>query len=381
MNNLALQTVADTPAPTDEQIETRSTQHLLDYWRSLCGTRAFPSMAYFNIETVPSVVQHSFLLDLSASQDNPVFRFAGGSLIEACGTNLADQSMSALSSIAMLNGVRDNYRLVVAEARPIEFSGDAINAKGEAGKYRGVLLPLSEDGKSVDCVVGTVNFKLTNDEAVVFDARALSDSLMRCRAIADDFKAAESRSHKTLYRALASAYAFYFESQTNPEAYQDLLTGSGLTVQERAPFQPVIKLIFGIDYDKTRVSEYAAALSYAERCGQRAESIGVFIEKHEGGIKGCVAAERSQRRVSKGDTSNRLENAKKVLRKAAAIAEISGESVPEIEEEFVVMIARRSESGSGLEVIQIMDEKPSAMEGIVKRAARQARKDAKSQRA
>ena len=90
----------------------------MDYWRSLCGTRAFPSMAYFNIEAVPSVVQHSFLLDFSRGMDDPVFRFAGATLTEECGRELSELMLSDSIEIGMLAGVRDNYRLTIAEAQP-----------------------------------------------------------------------------------------------------------------------------------------------------------------------------------------------------------------------------------------------------------------------
>ena len=44
-----------------------------------------------------------------------------------------------------------------------------------------------------------------------------------------------------------------------------LIADAGLVVQERAPMTPVVKLVFGPDYDKTRLTEYAAVLSHAHR--------------------------------------------------------------------------------------------------------------------
>ena len=38
-----------------------------------------------------------------------------------------------------------------------------------------------------------------------------------------------------------------------------------MKAQARAPMTPIVKLVFGADYDKTRLTEFAAALSYAER--------------------------------------------------------------------------------------------------------------------
>ena len=49
-------------------------------------------------------------------------------------------------------------------------------------------------------------------------------------------------------------------SKEEPEEYNELIEDSGLTVQDRAPMTPIVKLVFGHDYDKTRLTEYAAVL-------------------------------------------------------------------------------------------------------------------------
>ena len=51
----------------------------------------------------------------------------------------------------------------------------------------------------------------------------------------------------------------------NPQEYAELLEESGVKAQARAPMTPIVKLVFGIDYDKARLTEFAAALSYAQR--------------------------------------------------------------------------------------------------------------------
>src|SRR3546814_20926425 len=59
---------------------------------------------------------------------------------------------------------------------------------------------------------------------------------------------------------------------------------------------PVVKLVFGIHYDKTRLTEFAAVLSYAARNGVNAGHLQPLLEGYEGGLKGVVATERSARR-------------------------------------------------------------------------------------
>ena len=67
-------------------------------------------------------------------------------------------------------------------------------------------------------------------------------------------------------------------------------------MQPRAPLTAVVKLVFGADYDKTRLTEYAAVLSHARRVGVPAGALTEFLEGFEGGIKGVVKAERDAKK-------------------------------------------------------------------------------------
>ena len=66
---------------------------------------------------------------------------------------------------------------------------------------------------------------------------------------------------------------------------------------------PVVKLVFGADYDKARLTEFAAALSYAQRQGSPQAGSKHSSSKQPGGLKALVAAERQARRPdAKADT-------------------------------------------------------------------------------
>jgi hypothetical protein len=114
---------------------------------------------------------------------------------------------------------------------------------------------------------------------------------------------------------------------------------------------PIVKLVFGIDYDKARLTEFAAALSYAQR-----QEIGVgafqdYIEKQPGGLKALVAAERQARRPEpKADTKGEVARAK--LRAAAPI---SLTDVPAADE-FAVVITRRNADGTHEPIAIVEDE-------------------------
>jgi hypothetical protein len=168
----------------------------------------------------------------------------------------------------------------------------------------------------------------------------LADRLAVARESADAVKSADGRSRAALYRALGEAYDFALAAEADPADYVELLEDAGLKAQDRAPMTPIVKLVFGVDYDKTRLTEFAAALSYARRQDIALGAMQALLEQFEGGLKGLVAAERRERRPQSRPDSG--EKARAVLRSAAPVgyAEIdAGEA------EFVLLVARRDGEG------------------------------------
>ena len=92
------------------------------------------------------------------------------------------------------------------------------------------------------------------------------------------------------------AYDFARRRRRVPDDYAELLDDAGVKAQARAPMTPIVKLVFGADYDKTRLTEFAAALAYAERVRDRFRRLPAVRRRLDGGLKGLVAAERKARR-------------------------------------------------------------------------------------
>jgi hypothetical protein len=198
-------------------------------------------------------------------------------------------------------------------------------------------------------------------ELILDENAGLADRLWAARETAETVKAGEGRTRASLYRALSLAYDFAVAAQQNPEEYAELLEESGVKAQERAPMTPIVKLVFGVDYDKARLTEFAAALSYGQREQLQLGAFKEFIEKYPGGLKGLVAAERQARRPEpKADT--RGEKARARLRSAPAM---SLSQIP-ADEEFAIVITRRSADGSH-EAVAVVDD-----EALIERAIRKA---------
>ncbi|MES2326066.1 MAG: hypothetical protein V4499_01875 [Pseudomonadota bacterium] len=196
--------------------------------------------------------------------------------------------------------------------------------------------------------------------SVALDADAgLADRLWAARETAETVKAGEGRTRAALYRALSLAYDFAVAADANADDYAELLEESGVKAQARAPMTPIVKLVFGIDYDKARLTEFAAALSFAKRQSVDVAGFEKFIEQHAGGLKALVAAERAARRPDASpDTKGDIARTRLRAAPALSLADVSAT------DEFALVITRRGADGR-YEPVALVDD-----EALVERAIR-----------
>jgi hypothetical protein len=232
------------------------------------------------------------------------------------------------------------------EVAPLASPAETVEIGGIGEAPEAAVVHFSwEDGPLADVGAGEL-------PVVELDVNAgLADRLWAARETADAVKAGEGRTRVALYGALSLAYDFALAAQQNPEEYAELLEESGMKAQARAPMTPIVKLVFGIDYDKARLTEFAAALSYALRQDITLGGFQALIEKQPGGLKALVAAERQARRPeSKPDTKGDIARAR--LRN---VPTISLADVP-ADEEFAVVVTRRGADGHHEPVAIVEDE-------------------------
>ncbi|MGX7927637.1 PAS domain-containing protein [Tsuneonella sp. HG094] len=169
----------------------------------------------------------------------------------------------------------------------------------------------------------------------------LYDCLAEARELALAASSCEDRSRTALYAAVGRAYDFSLAAQAEPEEFAEIMEDSGLTMQDRAPMTPVVKLVFGADYDKTRLTEYAAVLTHAHRVGIERGTLADFLGKADGGLKGVVQAERAFRRADDGEVPARETPREALARKLRAIAPLGFEDIDAEGEEFALVMIRR----------------------------------------
>ncbi len=436
--------------------ERRMHVRAYNYWVSLLDGRDYPSIEDLEPADLVDFAPHSILLDFTAGRENPATPYIGAAVRQEC--DLADEvaTIADVPSRSLLSRLTDHYMEIIANRAPVGFEAEFENQRSENICYRGILMPFSSDGDTIDFIYGVINWKkvaesrsmgsvniaaapaatepgtddeplertevadpvepleidevaqaeeplelterieagrpepsstgFANDLADVapgvsplwpteddgddhlappsLDADAgLADRLWAARESVEDVRAAEGRSREALYRALAFAYDFALASKAEPEDYAELLEESGVKPQARAPMTPIVKLVFGIDYDKARLTEYAAALAYADRQAVELGGFLAFIEAQAGGLKALVAAERQARRPEpKADT--KTERAREQLRSATPL---TLEAIAS-EEEFALVLTRRSSAGVHEAVALVED--PALVERAIRRVGR-----------
>ncbi|HEV8407508.1 MAG TPA: hypothetical protein VGQ34_06190 [Sphingomicrobium sp.] len=428
--------------------ERRMHVRAYNYWVSLLQGRDFPSIEDLEPADVSDFAANSVLLDFTCSRDDAAIPYIGGAIREECGLSEDARTISDVPSRSLLSRLTDHYMQIIANRAPIGFEAEFANQREETICYRGILMPFSSDGDTIDFIYGVINWKrqgeeqptaaelpviefvlpadqyeeetleltealddetleLTDiaglpevepealapdtleiggidvapdigvvhfswedgpladvDEAELpqleLDENAeLADRLWAARETADAVKTGEGRTRAALYRALSLAYDFALSAQENPQEYAELLEESGMKAQTRAPMTPIVKLVFGIDYDKARLTEFAAALSFALRQEIALGGFQDLIEKQPGGLKALVAAERQARRPEpKADTKGEIARARLRTAVPISLADVSAE------EEFAVVVTRRGSDGRHEPVAIVEDE------ALVERAIR-----------
>ncbi len=380
--------------------ERRMQVRAYNYWASLLADRAYPSVEDLDLDRAGDFGPHSVLLDFTAGIENPAIAFLGDRLRAESQIDPDVQYISQIPGRSLLSRLTDHYLQIIANRTPIGFEAEFVNDRAVTIMYRGILLPFSSDDDTIDFILGVINWKeavpadeeeelqLSVDQAmrsaapltapmplwadgpdsghIVSDATPgfaafdqleeldpadaapsapdedadLADWLAAARETAERAIAADSRSRSALYQAVGKAWDFALVAETQPEAFAELLEDAGLSVQERAPMTPVVKLVFGANYDKTRIAEYACVLSHAREEGVARGELSAYLDRYPGGLKGLVKDARARRRPrARADMTDTTLDALRRAHPAVILEHDAGDA------EFVVLIARTMPGG------------------------------------
>ena len=261
-----------------------------------------------------------------------------------------------------------------------EGAGQSANKRGKSSGWNIVQQPkrrsgpvrepsfLSLHSMSVSEKAPNLGTSDENAQSISNDtgAMVLEHLVAEARAFATNYCVMKARTRKALYAALGRTYDLTFYADSEPEAYSRLIKDAGLTIQDRAPYTPIVKLVFGADYDKTRVAEFAAAIVYGRSKSLPFGSFSGFLDEFDGGLKAVVSLERLMRhddRAPAGNTRHKLRQAIDCKLREISIQTWSNLSADG--DEFTLLLARRLPNGS----VALVGEVPSDI-ALLEKAAR-----------
>ena len=135
-------------------LEQRLVLRLLSLWRDACGFERFPSFDRMQAARIDDIWAHRFVIDLSGV---PTFRELGEDFAAHTDGSLLERPVEDAPADTLIGHALTSLADVVKREVPISRGGRFINANGTEVLFRSIILPLSEDGKSVDTLFGAAN--------------------------------------------------------------------------------------------------------------------------------------------------------------------------------------------------------------------------------
>src|SRR5690242_14154742 len=139
--------------------ERRMHVRAYNYWVSLLDGRDFPSIEDLEPADVTDFAGNSVLLDFTCGRDNPAIPYIGAAIREECGLTEDTRNIDDVPSRSLLSRLTDHYLQIIANRAPIGFEAEFANQREETICYRGILMPFSSDGETIDFIYGVINWK------------------------------------------------------------------------------------------------------------------------------------------------------------------------------------------------------------------------------
>lgn len=134
--------------------ERRIVWKLLHYWEERKGDRNFPSLDDIDADVISELWPHCFVLDTLSQGPAPYFLYLGPKLARLAGVFLSGEQQWTKT---LLDKAVQNYRDTVTDEKPILSEEHLSIYDGSKIVYRSVLLPLSDDGETINFILGAAS--------------------------------------------------------------------------------------------------------------------------------------------------------------------------------------------------------------------------------
>ena len=147
--------------------ERRMHVRAYNYWCSLLDGRDYPSIEDLDPGNIQDFGPHSVLLDFTEGSGNPATAYIGTAVRQECGIGEEVCTIADVPSRSLLSRLTDHYMQIIANRAPVGFEAEFVNQRNNSICYRGILMPFSSDGDTIDFIYGVINWKEVADSAAV----------------------------------------------------------------------------------------------------------------------------------------------------------------------------------------------------------------------
>jgi hypothetical protein len=145
-------------APIPLTVDRRLSNRILARWMMARGNRLYPRLSEIDPKVFGKDWVNCVLVQLAKDVER--------SRVVAIGQNLRTHSWSPTiptrlhdySDGSLLRFTTDEIETLIEQRALIAFGGNAFN-RTRPIRYRGILLPLSDDGQTIDGALGAINFR------------------------------------------------------------------------------------------------------------------------------------------------------------------------------------------------------------------------------
>lgn len=145
-----------------QERQRRITEYLLSYWEELRGDRPFPAESDVNPGDLEDIWESCFLVEVKGSEDKGLsFKYAylGGDLIDAFGDDMTGREIFDELVDPKTRDLVRNLTEMVELGEPTIREAEFTNHNNMLIKYRKAMVPLSDDGKTINFILGGMKWR------------------------------------------------------------------------------------------------------------------------------------------------------------------------------------------------------------------------------
>jgi len=134
-----------------------------DYWRSKRGNRTIPRRSDIEPTEIPRLLPNIQITELVAGGKRIRYRLAGSAIVEAYGSELKGKYFDEVFMGERLRFAEENYRVMCERKRPVLVVNHYHSARNVALVCHRLIMPLSEDGETVNQCLTALNFHFPSE--------------------------------------------------------------------------------------------------------------------------------------------------------------------------------------------------------------------------